>query len=244
LRVLSVLPRVFRSVVGKWEVALLRRGHGNRQRQASYPDVLLFDPQMVAAFDRSSLGQATVGNVLFDGTIRWLARFDRSCERFGQCIDHFEPEWPSTLASKRRRSSGMLSGLGDHPAILGVLVALQSKFMTLDLLEVVTGKLAEDHGFSPLNLVLRPLARAAYLAQAGPASRHANRGSLPACSQFHPIAEFSSQPTSPPVTSPPGSDRSSADPRVVQESSRELPMRVLLCPPGWRINVRPTVPLA
>jgi hypothetical protein len=49
---------------------------------------------MVPAFDRSSLDHATVGNVLLDGTIRGLARFDRSCERFcqrlGQCIDHLE----------------------------------------------------------------------------------------------------------------------------------------------------------
>src|SRR5260370_25744292 len=61
-------------------------------------------------------------------------------------------------------------------------------------------------------------------AQAEPAIRRVYRGSLPECSRFHPVDEFSSPPTS-----PPGSERSSADPRATQESSPGLPTRVLLC---------------
>src|SRR5437879_552212 len=115
---------------------------------------------MVTAFYRSSLNHATVGNVLLDGTIRWLARLDGSCERFcqrlGQCIDHFEPEWTIDLGFKASKVIGDAVRLGDHHTVLGVPGPLQSKFMTLDLLQVVAGKIVEDHGFGSFDLVLGP----------------------------------------------------------------------------------------
>ena len=77
-------------------------------------DFPLFDPQMVPAFDRSSLDHATVGNVLLDGAIRWFTRFDgcskRICQRPGQCIDHFDPEWTINLCFKAPKAIGDASG--------------------------------------------------------------------------------------------------------------------------------------
>jgi hypothetical protein len=73
----------------------------------------LFDSQMVPAFDRSSLDHATVGNMLLDGTIRGLARFDGGCKRLrqglGQRIDHIEPEWTIDLGFKAAKVSRSLS---------------------------------------------------------------------------------------------------------------------------------------
>jgi hypothetical protein len=99
--------------------------------------------------------------MLLDGTIRGIARFDgsyeRYCQRLGQCIYHVEPEWTIDLGFKAPKVIGDAVRLGDHHTVLGVLVPLQSKFMTLDLLQVVAGKVVKDHGFSSFDLVLRPL---------------------------------------------------------------------------------------
>jgi len=79
---------------------------------------------MVSAFDRSSLDHAAVGNMLLDGAVRWLAGLDRSCERLcqrpGQRIDHFEPEWTIDLGFKAPKAIGDAVRLGDLHAVLGV----------------------------------------------------------------------------------------------------------------------------
>jgi hypothetical protein len=50
----------------------------------------------------------------------------------------------------------MLSGWVISTLSWEFLGSPQSKFMTLDLLEVVAGKIVENHGLGPLDLVLRP----------------------------------------------------------------------------------------
>src|ERR1700741_1489150 len=105
---------------------------------------------MVAAFDRSSLDHATVGNVLLDGTIRGLARFDgsseRFCQRLGQCIDHVEPEWTIYLCLEAAQVIRDAINLSDHHTVLRVLIPLQGEFMALNLFEIVAGKVEENHG--------------------------------------------------------------------------------------------------
>jgi hypothetical protein len=95
---------------------------------------MLFDSKMVLAFDRSSLDYATVGNVLLDGTIRGLARFDGSCERFcqrlGQCIDHLEPEGTIDLCLEAAKVIRDAVRLGDHHTVQGVLIPLQRLAVT------------------------------------------------------------------------------------------------------------------
>src|ERR1700751_2352818 len=115
---------------------------------------------MVSAFDGSPFDHATVGNILLDGAIRWLAGFDggceRLCQRLGQCIDHFEPEGTIDLCFKVPKAIGDHVWMSDLDTVLGILVALQSKFVAFDLLEVVAGQVVENHGLGLLDLALRP----------------------------------------------------------------------------------------